>query len=386
MINFDQYLHRGYIWNLKYNEPVPFSNISFEEAKEKFWNKMDEIVEEILNLDGYILWTMSSGLDTSSILTHVLQRTSDIHTICLDNGRLDPYMSSKLANYWDLDNHKILEIDSDKIEPYLLEMNSIYKTPVSHTYLFFSYYLFKYTEEHGYKNLIMGDGPDVSMLGTHDLHETLITEAIRLGHYDLNLAKQILQQSIYPEYSYKDHNIFLMNSYKLPENIKYNDEFFYALWPREPYCPNSPKMQFKQNTLLHRIWAEWVQFIIRTRIPTEWFLEKFSFVQHSPYITMNDFIISLRPEYRYCLNSTKHLMREIYGDMLPNFIINKERTGFNPNDSWAYRYKDVIEYLLEKYLKEDKKIHEVISFPHEPVTFNQKWAMINLSMWVDQWL
>lgn len=384
-INFDQYLHRGYIWDMSYSEPVSFSEMSFEDSKEELYRKMDEEVEKILNLDGKVLWTMSSGLDTSSMLSHVMKRTNEIDTVCLDNGRLDPYMSTKLAEEWGIKNHKVVEIESDKIEEYLLEMNHLYRTPVAHTYLFFSYYLFKYAQRMGYDYVIMGDGPDVSMLGTYDLHSDLITEAIALNEYNVNLAKEVLDNSKYIEYCAVNPSIYLIHAYKIRNIEKYNDTFFYALWPSEPYAPKSPKMEFRNNNLRHRLWAEWEQFMIRTREPTEWFLNEFSFKQISPYINMNDFIMSLRPEYRFVFGSTKHIMRETYGDYLPDYIINKERTGFNPNDNWASRYKNVIDGLLDKYWKnKNRKIHWNLGFPHEPVTFNQKWAIINLSMWMEQ--
>lgn len=399
MINKElvQYLNRGFIWKFNYKDPEPYIDLDFEECKKQFYILLDNVIKNLIDSGKKILWTMSSGLDTSAILCHVWKYKVDPETICIDNGRTDVYFSKKLASDWGFNNHTIIRIDSDKIEQYLLEINSIFSSPIAHSYLFFSYYLFKHAEDNGYEVLVMGDGPDVSMLGTHDLHKEIIIPAIKLKQYDAKSADQIIKSSRFVENTVIPYSPFVYNSLKkyIDKTPEYNDEFFYPVWHYTELLKkyNVEKFQLRKNSLDHRIAAEWEQFITRTRKPTEELLRNFSFHQISPYLDLKlcNFILSLLPHYRYTLNSTKHLMRELYGDCFPSYIINKERTGFNPNDSWAEEYKSVIDYLLDNYVwNKNKKFHNYLDIEYlkstGKFTFVKKWALINLSMWIEKWL
>jgi len=389
-MDINQYLNKGFIWNGKYWETHPnvprIEEMDYEDAKREFWMKMDDIIEPIANSDN-VLFTMSSGLDTSSILSHVMEYNTDPNVVCLDNGRGDAEMSERLADEWGFTHLDIVHVDPNKIEPYLLDINHMLSSPVAHTYLFFSYYLFKYTQEKGYDTLVMGDGPDVSMLGTHALHQDIIENAIRLGQYDLNKANETIEQSSYSEPCVMEHSRLLWNALKkFKIDSKYNTTYFYNTWSEDEIKGDVPKWELKENTIEHRIWAEWVQFLIRTRKPTNEMLVEFDFKQVSPYMMMNDFIMSLPVHYRYCLHSTKHLMVDLYGDYLPLYIIQKTRTGFNPSDPWAKRYKGVINYLLNKWVWDNDKLNSYVDVKHMHngfFTFNQKWSLINLSMWLE---
>ena len=391
MIEVNQYLNKGFIWDGKYTgagfEVPKIKEIDYEDAKKEFWNRMDDVIAPLAIKDN-TLFTMSSGLDTSSILSHVVEYDDDPNVVCLDNGRGDAEMAQRLADDWNFSKLDIVIVDPNKIESDLLEINSILSSPVAHTYIFFSYYLFKYAKEKGYDTLVMGDGPDVSMLGTHALHQDIIENAIRLKQYDLEAASEVIEMSNYSEPCVMEHSRLLWNALKkfTPES-KYNTLYFYNTWSENEIIGDVPKWELEENTIEHRIWAEWVQFLVRTRKPTNEMLKNFSFKQVSPYMLINDFIMSLPVHYRYCLHSTKHLMVDLYGDYLPLYIIQKTRTGFNPSDPWAKRYKEVINYMLNKWVWEDeRKIHKYVDVKHMYngfFTFNQKWSLINLSMWLE---
>ena len=317
----------------------------------------------------------------------------------LDNGRTDVEFSNRLASDWNFKNHVVISIPNDflSIEADLKFINSIFPTPYAHSYLYFSYFLFKYSEENNYDSLVMGDGPDVSMLGTHDLHSDIILTAIKLKQYNYTEAEKISFSSLYLENTAIPLNKIRYNSLLKYVNTTplYNDNFFYSIWPKK-HLPNeleSIEFKLKENTLRHRLFAEWKQFIVRTKIPTDILLAGFNFEKISPYLESNlcEFSLSIPAHYKYTLNSTKHLMREVYGKYLPDYILNKERTGFNPNNIWADKYSVLINELLYKYVQDKtKKIHAYINVDHlikiGEFTFNKKWALINLSIWIEQWL
>ena len=391
-MKYNQYLQKGFIWDGKYWEldihPPRILKIDYEQAKELFWERLDEEVKPLAEKPS-VLWTMSSGMDTSAILTHAKRYNSNLHTICLDNGRGDAEFSEQLAADWNFKNHEVVQVDPDLIEPYLLEINETLTSPVAHSYLFFSYYLFKYAEDNAYENVVMGDGPDVSMLGTHVLHQEIIENAIKLGQYDLNVADEVLQKSVYVEPTALEHTRLLCNALtKFKSDSVYNTRYFYNTWSRGEIPGIVPKWELVENTIEHRIWAEWIQFLFRTRKPTNELLRNFNFIQESPFLKMSGFCLSLPVEYRYCLNSTKHLMVDTYGQHLPLYITYKTRTGFNPSDPWANRYGDVIDYLLDKWVTTaERKIHDYVDVNHMHngfFTFNQKWSLINLSMWLEK--
>lgn len=394
-----QYLNRGFIWDYSFKEPLPYTSLSFDKCKETFYKLLDQNVKHILDQNKKVLWTMSSGLDTSAILSHVIKYDNDPHTVCLDNGRTDVDFSIKLAKEWNLKNHNIVNIvpSSYSVEQDLLEMNSLFRSPYAHSYLFFCYNLFKYASEKGYDIVVMGDGPDVAMLGTHDLHTNIILTAIETKEYDLNLANDILENSNYVEHTVFTKEQLLYNSlmFNVGRLPIYNDEFFYFIWHRHELKQKYKIDEYRvpDNALAQRIYIEWEQFLVRSRRPADLLLTKFNFDQFSPYLESNlcQFMLSLPVHYRYTLNSTKHLMREIYGSYLPDFIMNKDRTGFNPNDIWAKEYFNVINYLLDGYVhNRSRKIHRYIDVSYlinlSEFTFNRKWALINLSMWMEKWL
>ena len=388
----NQYLNKGFIWDGEYpNPPRIQDELSFSEAKSQFWNKMENCIQPYTSYKN-VLWTMSSGLDTSSILSHARRHNNNLDTVCFDNGRGDAEFSSQLAKEWDMKNHKILKISPEKIEEYLLDINKILSSPVAHSYIFMSYWLFKYAEERGAEYLIMGDGPDVSMIGTHVLHRELIEVAVKLRQYDVQAANEVIKQSKYVEPSMIEHTRLLYNAltkYTSPEKAVYNTTYFYDTWAREAIPGRVPKWKLRQNTLQHRIWAEWVQFLVRTRKPTNEMLDHFNFKQISPFMVISDFCLTLPFHYRYCLHSTKHLMLDTYGPSLPLYITYKERTGFNPSDPWANENAVAIEHMLDEYVwNKNSKIHDYMDVEkmHRDAlgffTFNQKWSLINLSMWL----
>lgn len=388
----NQYLHKGFIWDGKYSNPPPIDNsISFSEAKSRFWNMLENIIQPYSSRKD-VLWTMSSGLDTSSILSHARRHNNNLTTVCLDNGRGDAEFSQQLAGDWEFEDHTITKIAAEKIEEYLLEINEILSSPVAHSYIFMSYWLFKYAEERGFKYLMMGDGPDVSMLGTHALHRDIIEIAVKLRQYDIQAANEVIKQSKFCEPSMIEHTRLLYNAltkYTSVDKAIYNTTYFYDTWSRDSIEGEVPEWKLRENTLRHRVWAEWIQFFERTRKPTNEMLEKFSFNQISPFIEIGDFCMSLPFHYRYCLNSTKHLMLDTYGPSLPLYITYKERTGFNPSDPWANEYADALSHMLDDYVwNKNAKIHDYVDVNklHSDAfgffTFNQKWSLINLSMWL----
>lgn len=398
-LQIGQYLNRGFIWDYTCGSIPTETNLSFEDSKYRFYNLLDDNIKQIISRNKKVLWTMSSGLDTSSILSHAKKYDSNLHTICLDNGRTDVEDSIRLAKDWGFKNHKILTIPNEfpLIEKNLSEMNDLFSTPYAHSYLYFSYSLFKYAEENGYDALIMGDGPDVSMMGTYDLHKDIILTAIKLKQYNVEAASDVAMNSSYLETTSITSSRMIYESMLKYVNANpiYNDQFFYYLWSKEVLPKNLVPEEFKlkENTLKCRINTEWSQFLFRTRRPSNLLLSRFNFKQISPYLNnpLCNFILSLPPHYKYTLNSTKHLMREIYGDYLPDYILNKERTGFNPNDIWANKYSLVIDILLDKYIMDQtKKIHNHIDVENlilsGDFTFNRKWSLINLSMWIEKWL
>jgi asparagine synthetase B (glutamine-hydrolysing) len=138
-MDINQYLNKGFIWDGKYWETHPevpqIEEIDYEDAKKEFWVEMDDIIEPLANSDN-VLFTMSSGLDTSSILSHAMEYNTDPNVVCLDNGRGDAEMAEQLAEDWGFTHLDIVHVDPNKIEPYLLDINSILSLPVAHTYLF----------------------------------------------------------------------------------------------------------------------------------------------------------------------------------------------------------------------------------------------------------
>jgi asparagine synthetase B (glutamine-hydrolysing) len=392
-----QYLNRGFIWDIKFDPPIESKILNFNDSKKYFYKSLDKNIKTIISKNKKVLWTMSGGLDTSSILVHVKKYDNDPHTICLDNGRDDVKVSRSLAKDWGFKNHNCLGIDISYIEQDLLDMNAIFPNPYAHSYLYFSYYLFKYAELNEYDIVVMGDGPDVAMLGTHDLHRNVILNAIELAQYDLTEASHIISNSKYVESTVEEKNQLVYDSvmFNVGRIPFYNDEYFYFIWPRNELTKKFRVDNFRlpENTLKCRFHTEWFQFLARTRRPIDLLLDNFSFNQISPYLeeTLCDFMLSMPIHYKYTLGSTKHLMREIYGEYLPDYIINKERTGFNPNKIWADQYKCIIDYLLEKYVYDRSNIiHKYIDIDYlinvGEYTFTKKWALINLSMWMKKWL
>jgi len=382
-----QYLQKGFIWDGDYSEfgpPTEIVDISYSDAKHEFWKRLNRIIERIAN-DESVLWTMSSGADTSTILSHLKYINRNAHTICIDGGSSDTSLSKRLAKDWGFSNHVIVSINKNEMEHDLIKLNTILTSPAAHPYIFMAYNLFKYAKDNGFQSVVMGDGSDSLSLGASHMQD-VFEVATSLKEYDLKGAEKVICDSSYIENTTLDYNRFLLNSItKHPgNNQKYNTKYFINIWG----VTHIPEIEWKleENNIKHRIWAEWVQYLIRLESPSQDISKGLNVKKVSPFIEMKDFFMSLPFHYRYALNSKKHIMLDTYGKELEPYSINKERAGFNVTYKWVGQNEDVVEYLYERYVvDEHQPIHEHIDINKDifsDLSFYKKWTLINLSIWL----
>lgn len=385
-----------------YPSPVPINyDISFEDACCYYHDTIQKNVNELQEQYDRIGFTVSAGMDSSTVVSFANPRLNPV-TVCLDNKRTDPILSKQLVFDLNLNNHHIIPIDNIDLEDELLQLNRILKFPATQLFLMVFHIVLKYMENQKINALFTGSGIDFPLMESTYNNIRSIATAIKLRQYDIDKAHKILTNSKYPHQCTLLSRSDLWKIALLDSSAKtYPVNFFYDMFNEEDMNLlglNHNPYHLREQTLNDRITLEIYTYFPRLVNPVLTLINQFSFDLVNPFRFENiwEWVKTLPFEYRNCLGSGKHLQREAIGPRLPDYIMNKERTMFDPTTSWfeSSHIQKQVDQLIDKYLVDknnlifdcieyDKTQNALKVFRHSRNKKDKIWTMINLSMWLN---
>jgi len=384
-------------WKLKYRD----NDYDKDELKNVFY----ENIKLHLRADVPLAFTLSSGMDSSSILSTALNcNINNYKAFSIKQNYDDEIDETKIIKKFVKKiglNHQFLKFNYNDHTNLLEELIQNQDEPINHPSFVYQYLLRKEISRQGFKVLLTGEGGDEVFGGYNRMYAPyLIENFLKSGKkidkiFKKNMneisnfnQKKIERRSIdiFKNFSkinndIEDESIFKilnLNDSKLSNELKfYNDA--------NPYNKNYYK-NFLQNHLTCRD----IPNILRQedRISMSQGIENRSpMVDHK----LIEYVFSLKSKYFMKNGITKFLLKDIMRDQLPNnFIINKKigRPGAYSNIIYSNYLEKFIDFLntndfnmdlynnnkIKKILLKKKKNHM-----YDPTLFR----ILNILIWKD---
>lgn len=387
-----RYLKFGFTEDLWYNDPYEIIDISWEGAVEVYKHYYEKAILNI-NIDK-ALCALSGGLDSSLNIYYVKDKDPLVYSYVIE-GNTDHVYAKKLAEYWNLKNFMLIYSNLD-LEESLINMNKMWPVPRCvtgdlHTYD--AYVKAKRISD----TLIAGVGSEPMSLGIGWMYSPIIALASSRYEYDYHRAKAIFNNSDYfdPLYrkQYHAREILSLKTKTYSDVIKRIFELgLFTDKQLELMGLIPPEIQLREDTLSHALQCTYDWYnpnMIGKRYPI--LEDALDLKTFSPYFDkdLKTFCFSLPVEYRFCLGSERHVMRNFIADKLPNFIINRHKEPFQPNIDWFFSNSAKIKYLIKTYLFDpNKKIYNFIDLDAIKTSIDemndyQRWSLLNLSIWLE---
>ncbi len=384
-------------WKLKYKD----NDYNKDELKNVFY----ENIKLHLRSDVPLAFTLSSGMDSSSILSTALNcNISNYKAFSIkpnyDDEIDETTIIKKFVNKSGL-KHQFLKFNYNDHTNLLEELIQNQDEPINHPSFVYQYLLRKEISKQGFKVLLTGEGGDEVFGGYNRMYAPyLIENFLKTGKkidkiFKKNMneisnfnQKKIERRSIdiFKNFS-KIHNdiedesifeILNLNSSKLSNKLKfYNDA--------NPYNKN-----YYKNFLLNHLTCRDIPNILRQedRISMSQSIENRSpMVDHK----LIEYVFSLKSKYFMKDGITKFLLKDIMKDQLPNnFIINKKigRPGAYSNIIYSNYLEKFIDLLntndFDMDLYNNNKIKNILlkkkkNHMYDPTLFR----ILNILIWKD---
>lgn len=387
------YLKFGFTEDLWYNEPYSIIDISWEDAIDGYRKYYEEFINTLDISEA--LCALSGGLDSSLNIFYLKSKNPLVYSYIIE-GNTDHIFAEKLAKYWNLKKFMLIKSNSLSLEEDLIKMNLMWPEPRCVTGDLHTYHA--YIEAKKIKDiLISGVGSEPMSLGIGWMYSPIIELAIRKFEYNCSKARKIFDKSNYidPVYNNQCRVRSILYSKEKTYSSVIKDLFELGLFDDALISfmgLTPPELKLRNETLLDALQCTYDWYnpnMIGKRYPV---LEKeIGLETITPYFyqPLRHFCFSLPIEYRFCLGSERHVMRNFIADKLPEFIINRPKEPFQPKIDWFFRKSKVIGSLEEEYLgSPNKRIfnyldYENVSLIFPRMTEYQKWALLNLSIWLE---
>lgn len=342
---------------------------NFKSAKEEFLQILTDNINSLHREDS--VYTLSGGLDTTAILSLLNKEIKHpiIHVDVI--GNKDTYFSKMFASDKKL-NLKIYNDTKYNLEEILLDLVKVWDEPHYVAGDINCYIAYKHIKEFS-NHTVAGSGSETLLMGFNWIYRSLIELAIRKRHYNVGLASQYMADSYWADID-SDENIDIVKSYISPlKSDTYRDRFMacrhfcyfsdkeledFGLSFPEEYNPISESASLQDS-----LWAShnWYKIVDRTTKIGDYMGVK----TVSPFKeeSITKFCMSLPVEMKYCLGSTRHIMRNALSGIVPGYVLNRSKEAFMPYPSWYAWMKKEIRKISDKYLSDPKaKIYEYLDF------------------------
>jgi len=388
------YLKFGFTEDMWYNEPYEIDKTyGFEDYVEGYKVYYEKAMS---NIDLYgAICALSGGLD-SSLNIFYLKNTNPLVYSYIIEGNLDHIYAEKLAKEWNLERFFLIEgVDVNNLETLLIEMNKIWDKPRCVTGDLHTYDAYIKTREYS-KLLLSGVGSEPMSLGIGWMYSPMIELAFIRGEYDITHAKNIYESSKYFDPMAMDQ--FDVNRAIKNRHLTYSDiiNSFGVFTSQEIHLMGiePPEIKLKEESLSHALQATYDWYnpnMIGKRYPM--LKENIGVTFVTPYSDdkLREWCFQMPYEYRFCMGSERHVMRQFIDNKLPDYIVNRPKEPFQPRIDWWFENAKLIDYLMEKYLMDrGRSIFEWLNYDavqkfvmdkNEPY---KRWTLLNLSIWIGE--
>ncbi len=297
---------------------------------------------------------MSSGMDSSIIAKEVSKNTKDIkaYTVDFENkNENESQIARKFADQLNID-HETIEIEEFYVSDYLKEISKFMDEPCADTAIIPSYLISKKANEDGVKVLLSGAGGDeiFAGYGRHYLNFFSffygILNFLKIREHKLlkifpHRIQNILFKSLDKKFAYignssgqnlgvildavnkNFHEKLLDSLERILSNFVKNDFGFNSKQIVKTdlslYLPDNILRPFDKVSMINSV---------EGRVP---------FLDHRLLEVIKTFDLDITKNGSF--KNNKKILREIYNDDLPNYILNNNKKGFNaPIEKWDIKF------------------------------------------------
>jgi asparagine synthase (glutamine-hydrolysing) len=345
-------------------EISPSFNDTYESACKQVKDLLFGAVEKRLQSEVPLGILLSAGIDSSAIATISREFTSDINVLSagyVGNHSVDERfeakkLSDKLGCKW----HEIL-LNEKKFKDNLNTILPILDEPNGDIAMFPQWEIYKKAKEFNFTVLLSGNGGDELFFG-YKSHNDYALSLQWLNEQKQNLPKKNTKESIV-HILYNFFKIFIRNKQKNPLNLinsRYNLPVFSELdsIAKEQSIPldrdDWHRIGYKEmiDNVYHFLNYAWLTnncYFLADKLAMANSIE-----MRSPFSDLDliKFVNTLPIEYRFHKEKPKQLLKDSLKGVLPDFVLNRKKTGFTPPIS----YVDQLFATYENgYFKENSK-------------------------------
>lgn len=386
-------------WNL----PELNHQISFEEAKGEFVQLLDKAVQNQLVADVPVAAFLSGGLDSSTIVAIASKYKSNFTTFSFgfEGDKSELKYAEQIAKKYKT-NHVILEEKEFDIAELLVKMHSIYDEPFADSSNIPTYLISKLASKH-VKVVLTGDACDELMAGYNFWYRRIyefekakdsskanfyFAMLMRSMSYRLKLKSQMRYQNQVAGFADAEKFSSASDIHQQQRN------FFSAAQTSSLFIkPNGEANSESKLNTLNEILRDDVGNYMPGDIlvKTDRASMANSLELRAPFLDKDfaSFCISLPTNFKINHNTEKLLLREACGELWTHEIRQRKKQGFAASVNEWLKIPPIVE-LKEKYLKnKSNKIFSVLKYdavsPFYQRDDMQTWALLNLSMWMENY-
>jgi asparagine synthase (glutamine-hydrolysing) len=357
--------------------------ITDSEAIEKFNELLTISIQRRLRSDVALGTSLSGGLDSSSIATHIAQTSSQssfaAFTASFPGFEKDELPFSEAVTGQLHLNHHVASINADDLINNWEKLCHYQEEPVGSASVFAQYRVFELAKENNVTVLLDGQGADELLAGYHKYYKWYWQElylkrklnrsgevdaARKLGIQETFGTKNILA-SLFPDLA-----MVILERRYLINALRHEDlhRDFVRLQSKEAYYSAAPynglngRLYF--NTFIHGL-EELLRYADRNSMAHGREV-RLPFLNHE----LATFIFSLPSNFKIRNGWTKWILRKTMDKKLPDIITwRKDKTGFEPpQKEWMQhpRMQEMIQEAKQKLVKEKILRESVLDKPVKP--------------------
>ena len=368
-------------WDL----PQKQLNISKEEAHQECYRLMQKAVKEQLVADVPVGCFLSGGIDSSTITAFAsLQTSHPLTTISFSFGSNKtelPY-SREIAEKYKTNNIELHQDDFD-IANWFEKMIFIYDEPFADSSNIPTFLISQMASKQ-FKVVLTGDGGDELMAGYRSWYRSLYQLQhpdgfkSRLQNFSRKIHLKNFRSSNMAEAHLQQNNYFTQK--ELQRLAKYSPGYDYDKFIDQPYNTVDAAMRmdlqdYMPGDILVKTDRAAMANSLELRAP---FLD----------IDFAEFCIALPEDYKIDSKNDKLLMRESFGHLWTERILNRPKQGFGaPVTEWLNQ-KGMMQLKNDYLLNSSNKMYDWLDYKtciqYAKKNNYQTWLLLTLAIWMQR--